>query len=483
MRRNLSAAYSLRVLLTITHRSATPTDAPASDLGYLLHKHPDRVRSVDLSFGSADVFWPEAGADLATVALLIEVDPIGLVRNRRGPSGDGGSLDQYVNDRPYVTSSFTSVALARAFGTAMTGSCPDRPELAASALDLLVRLPVVPCRGGEGILRRLFEPLGYTVTARAIELDEQFPEWGPSRYLDVTLEGQHRVADLLTHLYVLLPVLDDDKHYWIAEDEIDKLLRRGGEWLGTHPDRELIVRRYLRHRGRYTAEAIRRLSEDDGDDPDAEAMAHDEEEAAVEDTLSLNERRLQAAVAEVVRAGARSVIDLGCGEGKLLQALLREPSVTKVAGMDVSHRTLELAARRLHLDTMPERQRARIHLFQGSLTYRDERLAGFDAATCIEVIEHLDPSRLETWEKVVFGAAAPLTVIVTTPNCEYNVRWASLPAGSVRHRDHRFEWTRAEFRSWADAVGDRHGYQLRYEPLGPDDPEVGPPTQMAVFSR
>jgi 3' terminal RNA ribose 2'-O-methyltransferase Hen1 len=471
------------VLLTITTTSSAPLERPASDVGFVLHKHPDRVRTVDLSFGHAHVFWPEASPATATVALLVEVDPVALVRNRRGPAGEAHSLTQYVNDRPYAASSFLSVALGRAFGTALAGNGGDRPELAATAIPLRIELPAVPCRGGEAVLRRLFEPLGYTTTTTAVPLDPAFPAWGNSRYLGVVLEGEQRVADALAHLYVLLPVLDDDKHYWVAADEIDKLLRRGGEWLGAHPDRDLIVRRYLRHRGRLTADAIARLTDDEVADPDADADKANEEEAAVEDRISLNEQRINAVVAEVAAAHARRVVDLGCGEGRLLQALLRQTELTKVAGMDVSPRSLQNAARRLRLDEMNERRRARIELFQGSLTYRDARLSGFDAATLVEVIEHLDPGRLDALERVVFGAARPPVVIVTTPNREYNVRWETLPAGMLRHRDHRFEWTRDELRTWADAVAARRGYAVRYAPIGPDDPEVGAPTQMAVFTR
>jgi 3' terminal RNA ribose 2'-O-methyltransferase Hen1 len=468
------------VLLTISHSSDAPAEHPASDLGYVLHKHPDHVRSVPLTFGQARVFWPSASADEATVALLVDVDPVALVRKARG---EQGSLAQYVNDRPYTTSSFTSVALSRVFGSAMAGSSAERPDLAARPLALRVHAPVVPCRGGEDVLRRLFEPLGYAVGATALALDPQHPDWGTSRYLDVTLTGEQRVADLLTHLYVLLPVLDDDKHYWVSPDEIDKLLAKGGAWLAAHPERDLIVRRYLRHRSHLTAEAIRRLVEEQDDDPDAVAAEHDAEEAVVEKTISLNQRRLDAVALAVKTCGARSVVDLGCGEGRLLGVLLRDGQLARVAGMDVSHRALTAAARRLRLDTMPERHRARIELFQGSLTYRDKRLAGFDAATLIEVVEHLDPPRLDALERVVFGAAACPTIIVTTPNREYNVRWETLPAGTLRHRDHRFEWTRAELAAWADAVAARHGYQVTYAPIGDDDPEVGPPTQMAVFSR
>jgi 3' terminal RNA ribose 2'-O-methyltransferase Hen1 len=459
------------------------THSPATDLGFLLHKNPDRHQMSELSFGTAHVLYPEASEDRCSASLLVDIDPVGLVRNRRGPSGNDFSLSQYVNDRPFVASSFMAVALAKVFSTAMSGRSKERPELATHEIPLEVNIPVVPARGGEAVLRRLFEPLGYEVAASAIPLDVTYPTWGDSRYLAVRLSGTKRVKDLLEHLYVLLPVLDDDKHYWVGPEEVEKLLRRGGEWLSAHPERDLIANRYLRHDRHLTGEAMARLMEDAPVDPDEIAEVHDAEEEAVERPLSLNEQRLAAVAGAITQAGARRVLDLGCGQGKLVGALLKLTSIDHVVGLDVSYRTLEIAARRLHLDTMAPRQRERIELVQGSLTYRDRRLEGFDAAAIVEVIEHLDPSRLGSFERVIFAHARPTTVIVTTPNVEYNVRFETLPAETLRHRDHRFEWNRVEFEAWASGVAERHGYEVAFSPIGPVDEEVGSPTQMAVFSR
>src|SRR5262249_42092936 len=138
---------------------------------------------------------------------------------------------------------------------------------------------------------------------------------------------------------------------------------------------------------------------------------------------------------------------------------------------------------RLRLERMPERQRERVELFQTALTYRDRRLSGFDAAAAVEVIEHLDEPRLRSFERVVLGHAVPKTVVVTTPNREYNELFEGLPAGQFRHRDHRFEWTRPEFEGWAGRVAGEHGYGVRFLPIGPEDPARGAPTQMAVFER
>ncbi|HWS99716.1 MAG TPA: 3' terminal RNA ribose 2'-O-methyltransferase Hen1 [Pyrinomonadaceae bacterium] len=466
------------MILTITN-----TREPATDLGYLLHKSPYRAQSFELSFGRAHVFYPEAGQDRCTAALLLDVDPVGLVRNRRGPRGEGRTLEQYVNDRPYVASSFLSVAIARVFGSAMSGKSKSHEELAATELPLLARVSVVPCRGGEAFLRSLFEPLGYEVSARRHALDERFPEWGESPYFTVELRARVRLSDLLTHLYVLVPVLDNEKHYWVGDEEVEKLLRRGEGWLSTHPEREAIARRYLKYRGSLANEALARLTAEEAPDPDAAEEAHDTEEERVERPLSLNERRHAAVLAALKGAEAKRVIDLGCGEGRLVKALLEDRSFDEVVGMDVSHRALEVAAARLRTERMPAKQRERLKLIQGSLTYRDRRLAGYDAATVVEVIEHLDEPRLSAFERVLFEFAKPRTVVLTTPNVEYNVLFEGLPAGRFRHKDHRFEWTRAEFQNWSERVAERYGYAVRFLPVGDEDSKLGAPTQMAVFSK
>jgi 3' terminal RNA ribose 2'-O-methyltransferase Hen1 len=466
----------------------TSTAPAATDLGFLLHKHPERVQTFDVSVGQAHVFYPEATPGRCTVALLLEVDPVALVRGKGAGGPDGFSLGQYVNDRPYAASSMLAVALGRVFRTAMAGRCDARPDLPGQALPLEVRIPALPCPGGAEVARRVFAPLGWSVEATPVALDPLVPAWGASRYLDVRLAGRARLADALNHLYVLLPVLDDSKHYWVTTDEVDKLVRAGEGWLHEHPERDLIVRRYLAHQRALVTTAVGRLAEVD----DAESHTLDN---AVPDTPTdagtdapermpaLVELRKGAVLAALRAAGAARVVDAGCGEGALLRMLAADPSFTEVVGVDVSARALEGAARRLRLERMSERQRERVRLIQSSLTYRDARLAGFDAMVLMEVIEHVDALRLEAVERTVFAHARPGTAVVTTPNAEHNVRYPDLHAGGMRHSDHRWEWDRERFRAWGDGVAARHGYSVRYLPVGADDPEVGPPTQMAVFTR
>ena len=461
--------------------SITTTHQPATDLGYLLHKHPDKAQSFSLNFGQAHVFYPEANAERCTAVLLLDVDPIKLVRKQGRQAAF--ALQPYVNDRPYVASSFMSTAIAQVYGTALNGRCKEKPDMVDTPFPFSVEIGVLSVRGGEGLLPRLFEPLGYGVTAVHHPLDTQFPDWGSSRYFTVTLENTLRLHELLSHLYVLMPVLDDDKHYWIGEDEVEKLLNRGEGWLNQHPEREEITRRYLKHYRHLTRAALAQLTEEDDPDPDTATVEQDALESEAEKKVGLHQQRLTAVLETIKNSGAHTVLDLGCGEGKLLRLLLKDKQFTQILGMDVSHRSLEIAKERLRFERMSEAQQKRITLRQGSLMYRDPRIAGFDAAAVVEVIEHLDPPRLAAFERVLFEFARPETIVITTPNQEYNVMWPSLPAGQFRHRDHRFEWTRAEFEAWSQQVAARFGYTVQFAPLGPEDESVGAPSQMGIFTR
>lgn len=459
------------------------THKPASDLGYLLHKNPARVHAITLSSGKAHVFYSKASAEFCEAALMVTVDPIALVRGK-GRGNEGWSLGQYVNDRPYAASSFLSTAIVEAFGTAMNGKCKERPELVEKTLPLTVTIPVLPAGGGEEGIKRLFEPLGYTVVVKRLGLDERFPEWGESSYYSVTLSIKQTVQLVLQHIYVLIPVLDRHKHYYVGKEEVEKLLAKGTEWLPQHPQKEWITQRYLKYQRKLADDALRRLEALDVSPPEAD----DEEvgasgEEVLEERISLHEQRLGTVTSMLKRLEVNSVADLGCGEGKLLRMLLSQTKIPRILGMDVSSRSLEIAKSRLRYDRMPSAQRGRIELLLGSLMYRDKRLEGVDAMVLVEVIEHLDEPRLKAMERVVFGEAHPRHVIVTTPNAEYNVLFESLPAGRFRHGDHRFEWTRDEFKAWASRVAEQYGYSHEHSLIGPVEEAVGAASQMILFNR
>ncbi len=435
-----------------------------------------------MNFGKVHVFYPVATPERCTAALLLDIDPVGMVRGKPG-SKKGGPLDQYVNDRPYVASSFLSVAIAKVYGSALSGKCGQKPELVETSLPLTAKLSVLPCRGGEAFLRGLFEPLGYAVRARRRALDPVFPEWGKSVYYTVELEKETPLKELLTHLYVLIPVLDNKKHYFIGEAEVDNLLAKGKGWLAQHPRREEIARRYLKFRTSLARQALAQLAMEEDADIDTSERSRGKREEELERGMSLNDLRLGAVLAALKASGARRVLDLGCGEGRLLKELLREKTFEEIVGVDVSIRSLEIAHRRLALDRLPDRVRQRITLLHGSLMYRDKRLGGYDAAAAVEVIEHLDRPRLAAFERVLFECAGPGTVVLTTPNREYNGMWENLAEGQFRHKDHRFEWTREEFRAWGERVAATFGYTVDFLSIGPEDATVGAPTQMGVFHR
>lgn len=451
----------------------------ASDLSFLLHKHPDRFQSFKLSFGKAHVFYPEASDERCTACLALDVDSIQLARSRK--RSDHSALAHYVNDRPFVASSFLSTAISQVFGTALAGRCQKRPDLPNQRLPLDISLDVLPVKGGLPFLERMFQPLGYSVTAEQQVLDDTFPEWGNSPYFKVKLSTLSTVCEVLNHLYVLVPVFDNQKHYFSGPDEFEKLMAKGEGWLGQHPEKETIAKRYLKFQPSLAREAVERLTEP-SDDRTAEATEA-VDSASEQHQHTLNDQRLDAVFEELKLSQANRVIDLGCGEGKLLGRLLKSDQFHEIVGLDVSVKSLEIASRRLRLEDLPPFQAQRIQLLHGSLMYRDQRMAGFDAAALVEVIEHLDPPRLAAFERVVFEAAKPSTVVVTTPNSEYNVMWETLPAGKFRHADHRFEWTRQQFTNWTESIAERFSYRVVVKPIGPIDDQYGSPTQMAVFQK
>lgn len=464
------------MLLTIT-----TTQKPATDLAVLLHKSGQRCQTTPLNFGKARVFYPVASESECTAALLLDIDPIEIIRTK-GRSQESMPLEQYVNDRPYVASSFLSVAIAQTLGSALKGKCKNKPELVDKAMPLTVTLNVVQAKGGAAMIERLFKPLGYEVKATGYTLDEKFADWGESNLFTVELKNEVAVKDLLSHLYVLIPVLDNKKHYFVGNDELEKLLKHGEGWLAQHPDKELITSRYLKYLRSLADEALERLNE--GEETDFEEVESKQgNEERFEEKHNLNQERHGTVLSVLKSFNAESVLDVGCAEGRFLNLLLKERQFKKIVGMDVAVRSLEIAAERLRMDRLPTLQKERINLIHGSLMYRDKRLSGFDAATVIEVIEHLESYRLAAFERVMFEYAAPKLVVVTTPNVEYNVMWESLTPGKFRHPDHRFEWTRQQFQEWAKRVAGQYNYDLRFLPVGAEDAKVGSPTQMGIFTK
>lgn len=456
------------MLLTIS-----TSHQPATELGYLLHKHPDKIQTFEITGGKAHVFYPEATESQCEAALLLDIDSLELVRTLKTP-GNSLMLRHYVNDRPYVNSSFMSSAIAKVFSSALNGKCKAKPELTTQALPLQVTLSVLRVNTNIDMVERVFVPLGYKVTFEQHALEPTFAQWGQSQY--ITLQLQHTIPlyRLLAHLYVLLPVFDNDKHYWVSANDIENLLNKGKNWLPSHPEKEWITRRYLKNIRSLTKVVWDRLLEKRPSSPQQEinALAPD----------SLHQQRLEAVFQVLKKSKVKSVLDLGCGEGKLIKLLLKEVQFTSIVGMDVSFRELQKAKEKLYLDDLPLRQKQRVQLIQGSVTYQDKRFEGFDAAVLVEVIEHIDQERLVALEQVVFAKAQPIKVILTTPNAEYNSQYEFLEENEFRHDDHRFEWSRAEFEQWTQHVGQTYNYRVEISSIGEEDAKVGAPSQMAVFT-
>ncbi len=478
------------MILTITYRGEN-----TQDLGYLLHKNPYRPQSFDLPAGKAHVFYPEITDEKTTCAMIMELDPLLLSRGKPG-TGESGLFD-YVNDRPYAASSFMCRAMSRCFGTAMSGKCDRRQELADSELDLEADICSLPVRGDKDLVQRLFLPLGYEVSFETFPVDEDFPEWGESPYVRLRLRARKRLSQILNQIYVLIPVFDLQIHHFVSEPDVDNVLKHGGGWLEDHPERKTILRRYFRMAGSLAALALEKLSagedqrqgaagtperEDGHKDPSGMRAVKEKQGHEDGGKIPLDRLRLEAVAEEVLSSGARSVIDIGCGEGKLLAMLAKESRIEKLTGTDVSVSALDKAKKRTDHEITAERQKEKLTLFQGSVLYQDVRFSGYDAACLVEVVEHIDPEKLPVLEEVLFGKAAPGTVIVTTPDRSFNERYG-MGADQLRHKDHRFEWSGEEFRDWCERTGRRYGYSVRYRGIGGEDGTEGCPTQMGVFSK
>jgi 3' terminal RNA ribose 2'-O-methyltransferase Hen1 len=449
--------------------SMTTTYVPATDLGYLLHKHPDKMHKRTSSQSVNYCFFSEASVERCTVNLVLDIGlshSYGFSKERPKPN-----YNPHVNDRPYVAGSIMSVALNDMFRSAFNGQSKEKPELSRTEIPLEISIATVSCADGEAFIRGIFEPLGYQVDISGFQYDEEFPEWGQSPYFVLNLKANKQISVVLKQLYVLLPVLDDSKHYWIEMTEKDRLLKMGEGWLASHPLVEVITKRALKHLGSLSSEALNQLGHIE---PLLMKKASNEE--SLEKTVGINDLRMQRVLEILEQENVNSVIDCGCGEGKLIEKLLGETRIPLIKGFDVGLESLEAAKRRIDHGS----KEARVQLIHGSLVYLDDRLLGSEAIVLMEVIEHIDPSRLETMEKNIFGFVGSPLVVVTTPNFEYNQKFA---IRGFRHPDHRFEWTRSQFSNWCQGIGSRFKYSFDIQFVGAEDQALGSPTQIGVFKK
>ena len=453
------------MLLTLT-----TTHEPATDLGYLLHKHPDRTQVFETKHANVYAFYPDASPERCEFVLYADIDPVKLVRGEAGSSG-GGVLEDYVNDRPYTASSMFTTMVNEVLRSAIGGRCKERPELAETPIPLKVRFGPMRTDIGRERVERMFCELGYDVTLHDAQGDN------PSYVMLELRSERHRVYEVLRHLYVLGTAIDGDRHSYIGEGEVESLVRRGEGWLPEHPDYKWITARFLKRKTSLAEKAVRRLGgeHEAGDGRDGLPPPN------LPERVSMQRTRLTTVARIIAELGGGRIADLGCGEGGLIMEIAHEPDVREVIGIDISLVTLARAGRRMR-KLAPEIG-AKVKLVQSLLDCRDHRWKDVDIAACVETIEHIDLERLPRVERCVFGYARPRAVIITTPNREYNRNYEMVGTERLRHRDHRFEWTREEFTRWCSDTAGQYGYRYRIEMVGPVDDEVGTPTQLAVFQQ
>jgi 3' terminal RNA ribose 2'-O-methyltransferase Hen1 len=447
--------------------SIATTYQPATDLGHLLHKHPDRAFKSEGSQSDYYCFFPVATAEYCKACLVLNFN------SRPESNGHGRPFlpqlqSQYINDRPYVAGSQLSIAIADVFGTAMNGKSKDRQNLADIALPFEIEISAVHCNAGADFIQKIFEPLGYTVEVSNTKLNEKFPAWGQAPYFSIKLNTTKRISEILRQIYVLLPVLDNFKHYYIEDAEKEKILRLGEGWLQNHPLVEIITQRSLKNIRSLSNEALEILL---GSEPITSSSL--DGEAKLESPIRLNELRFNKVEEVLITSGVKRVLDFGCGEGRFLEKLIRNPWFSEVIGADVSIASLERATKRLERNSSKNKAK----LIHSSFTYHDDRLKDIDSMVMLEVIEHIDLTNLDFVEKNIFEFIKPKLLIITTPNADYNTKFQQ---PGFRHPDHRFEWTRDEFKVFCEK-SIKYGYTYEISFIGDIEPALGGPTQMGVF--
>lgn len=490
------------------------TGEGAKMLSFLLSKNPQnlydrsekgyRVRLTYTVFTDTEV----------EAVLIVTPDPVELVKN----SPDVYDITQYINDREFVTSSLFCSYARSALGTALNGRPKEEySEWVNHAFNLTISFGPVASDLPDAVINDLFEYLGYEVTIERGQADYRFQLKERSSARFISISGLSTVQAALKQLFVLIPVLDNYKHYYLSEQEIDKLQRYGEGWLDRHPLRELIIKRSLRFQdlidqaaliygdkrweqpaegynvwkpavGREeiakTAEIkgieeLEELEELDGID-EAERL---DGESARESApfVSLNEQRYQAIVKIVENIPAKqTLVDFGAGEGKLSVRLGFIPGVKEILAVEPTERAQLRAIERFDKAARREAFVKPIPVW-GSLFYYDERLRCKDVMILCEVIEHIDEYRLPGTMECLFKEYQPKTLIVTTPNAEYNAFY-QMPE-KMRHKDHRFEWTRQEFSEWCNGWANLYPYEVQIEGIGDQTEEYGQPTQTAIFTR
>ncbi|MCK1992095.1 3' terminal RNA ribose 2'-O-methyltransferase Hen1 [Peribacillus muralis] len=431
-------------------------------ISYLLSKNPNNLYERKHKGHVVRLFYSTFTETEMEATIFVTPDPIELVKN----TANSYDITHYINDREFAVSSIFCSLIRSALGTALNGQPKEEhAEWVNHPFSFQFDFGPVVSTLSDNQLRELFEPIGYEVSITRPDIQYSFDMKDRSSTRTVSLKGLKTLQEGLRHLFVLIPVIDNYKHYYIDEKEIDKLERYGEGWLDDHPMRDFIYRQSLRFKEVYSIVENKKPE-----------MKKDDKESKVR----LNDLRYEKIFDTVSQMHPSSVVDFGSGEGKLSVRLGFIEGVKEILAVEPSQSaTLKALGR---FDKVKDKEKFVIPKpLWGSLFYYDEELKNKDVIILCEVIEHIDEHRLPKVMDTILQDYQPRALILTTPNREYNEVYDMEDA--LRHNDHRFEWTRAEFQQWCTARNHDDSYDLRFEGIGEEHVTQGCPTQMCVFER
>ncbi|MEK4148209.1 3' terminal RNA ribose 2'-O-methyltransferase Hen1 [Robertmurraya sp. FSL W8-0741] len=436
-------------------------------LSYLLAKNPNHLYERQVNNHFVRMFFSKFSKEEVEVTFFVTPDPIELSRN----NSERYEITSYINDREFVVSSIFCTFLRSALATALNGKPHEEYEHWVNhRFNLQFSFGPLSSQLSDNDIIELFAPMGYKTTISAGEIDYHmnFKTKSSARY--ITVEGLTTLQMGLRQLFVLIPVLDNYKHYYIDDKEIEKLERYGEGWLDAHPQREFILRQALRFKDLYSL--VEKQTEKGSNNQDNNDEIR---------TMRLNDLRYEKIIDSIRQIPFKdSIVDFGSGEGKLSVQLGFIEGVKEILAVEPSEsasikalKRYEKMARKENF-LMPEQ-------IIGSLFYFDERLKNKDIVILCEVIEHIDKHRLPKIMKTILNDYKPKVVMITTPNQEYNKVYKMNE--EYRHPDHRFEWTRDEFREWCEIQNGKNDYELTFDGIGEEHELYGTPTQMCLFMR
>lgn len=431
-------------------------------ISYLLSKNPSNLYERNHKGHLVRLFYSKFTETELEVTIFVTPDPIELIKN----NSNSYDITHYINDREFAVSSIFCSFIRSALGTALNGQPKEEHiKWVDHPFPFTFEFgPVVSTLTDEKLMN-LFEPIGYEVTINRPEIEYSIPIKTKSSARYISIKGMKTLQEGLRHLFVLIPVIDNYKHYFIDEKEIEKLERYGEGWLEQHPLRDLIYRQALRFKEIYSL---------------VENSSKDEKKIEPVKKVRLNELRYEKIVNTVSEMKPRSVVDFGSGEGKLSVQLGFVEGITEILAVEPSESASLKALERFNKVKNKEKF-VNPELLWGSLFYYDERLKDKDVIILCEVIEHIDESRLPKAMDTLLHDYQPGALIITTPNRDYNELYDM--EEHLRHNDHRFEWTRAEFRQWCTERNHGNDYELLFDGIGEEHASQGFPTQMCVFKR